>query len=125
MEKTHIFHSPNQVFGGFLLLFTFLLKQAFNVGLVPISLGSAGSGRAPEEEMVRAEGVQWELGAGLGNPGGFSNASGWSLREQLVALVGIPAEDEDLGAGGRESSKGGEETPEKGEERRIIRIRSN
>lgn len=44
------------------------------------------------EEMVRAEGVQWQLGAGLGNLGGFSKALGWSLREQLMALVGVPAQ---------------------------------
>lgn len=40
---------------------------------------------------------------------------------------GAPSTGRDggLGAGGRGSSKGGEEMPEKGEERRIIKIRSN
>lgn len=68
----------------------------------------------------RAEGVQWESGAGLGNPGRFSNASGWSLQEELVALVGLLVEagichgrDWGLGAEGRESSKGGKEMARK------------
>lgn len=64
--------------------------------------------------MVRAEGVPWELGTGLGNPGGFSNFFGMVPARALVALVGLPAEagicygrDWGLDTGGRGSSEGG------------------
>jgi len=53
-------------------------------------------------------------------------ALGRFLWEQLLAEAGIcHGRDGGLSTGGRESSKGGEEMPEKGEERKIIKIRSN